>query len=430
MIVFILLVKRPRRSAANGKEPRRGVNALDLSRTRIVIVGAGQAGARAAEALRAAGHRGPIALVGDEQHPPYERPQLSKAMLINAGEEPRFIRNSQDWAAIDVELSTSSPTVAIDVNRRAIGLSDGREIAFDRLLLATGTRPRRLRELENCGLRVCYLRCIDDARELRRNLGKGTRVVLVGGGVIGLEVASAAIACGCEVTVLEKAEQLLPQVGSPALSEYLRRQHSDRGVAICCNVTVVGATTEGVQLSDGKTVPADLVIVGVGVEPAADLARQTELAVDQGIRVNSSGMTGIDGIYAAGDVAEQWSGWHGRWMRVENWANAQNQAIATARSMAGQDISYEAPPWFWSDQFEANIQVIGHPGGADEIVRGDVARGRFTTISLRDGEVVGAVTVSSAKDMAHLRRLAASRKRVNPADIANPAFDLKQALAS
>jgi p-cumate 2,3-dioxygenase ferredoxin reductase subunit len=183
-------------------------------------------------------------------------------------------------------------------------------------------------------------------------------------------------------------------------------------------------------LSDGRIVPADLVVVGVGVEPAADLARQAGLAVDQGIRVGPSGMTEIDGVYAAGDVAEQWSGWHGRWMRVENWANAQNQAIATARNMVGQDVSYEAPPWFWSDQFEANIQVIGHPGGADEIVRGDVERGRFTTISLRDGEVVGAVTVSSPKDMALLRRLAASRKRVNPSDIANPAFDLKQALAS
>jgi p-cumate 2,3-dioxygenase ferredoxin reductase subunit len=403
---------------------------LDLSQTRIVIVGAGQAGARAAEALRAAGHRGSITLLGEEQHPPYERPQLSKAMLINAHEEPRFIRNAQDWAAIDIVLTTSSPTVAIDVNRRAIGLSDGREIAFDRLLLATGTRPRRLSDLENCGLRVCYLRCIDDALQLRRNLTQGSKVVLIGGGMIGLEVASAAIALGCEVTVLEKAARLLPQVGSPTLSRYLERLHSDRGVAICCNVTIASATPKGMQLSDGRNVPADLVVVGVGVEPAVDLARQAGLTVDQGIRVGPSGMTGIEGIYAAGDVAEQWSDWHGRWMRVENWANAQNQAIATARTMAGQNNSYAAPPWFWSDQFEANIQVIGHPGGSDEIVRGDVARGRFTTISLRDGEVAGAVTVRSPKDMALLRRLAASRKRVNPSDIANPAFDLKQALAS
>ncbi|WP_454631674.1 NAD(P)/FAD-dependent oxidoreductase [Bradyrhizobium cenepequi] len=403
---------------------------MDPSRTRIVIVGAGQAGARAAEALRAAGHRGPITLLGEEDHPPYERPQLSKAMLTNADEEPRFIRNSQDWAAIDVELSTSTSTVSIDANRRAVGLSDGREISFDRLLLATGTRPRRLRDLENCGLRVCYLRCIDDALELRRNLKPGTKLVLVGGGVIGLEVASAAIARGCEVTVLEKAERLLPQVGSPELSKYLRRLHSDRGVVVCCNATIVGATAKAIRLSDGKIVPADLVVVGVGVEPAADLARELGLTVDQGIRVDCSGMTEIEGIYAAGDVAEQWSDWHGRWMRVENWANAQNQAIATARNMAGQDVSYEAPPWFWSDQFDANIQVIGHPGGADEIVRGNVERGRFTAVSLRDGEVIGAVTVSSPKDMAVLRRLAASRKRVNPSDIANPAFDLKQALAS
>lgn len=403
---------------------------LDLSQTRIVIVGAGQAGARAAEALRTAGHRGSITLLGEEEHPPYERPQLSKDMLADVDAPPRFIREAQDWTAIDVTLCTSSRTTAIDVDRHAVGLANGREISFDRLLLATGTRPRRMAELENGGLRVCYLRCIDDAIELRRQLMPGTRVVLVGGGVIGLEAASAAIARGCHVTVLEKAACLLPQVGSPELSRYVSRLHGNRGVTLCCNVSIAGAADGGIRLADGILVPADLVIVGIGVEPAAELARDAGLAVDRGIRVAASGATELEDVYAAGDVAEQWSKSHGRWMRVENWANAQNQAIATARNMAGQDCSYDAPSWFWSDQYDANIQVIGDPGGADEIVRGDVDGGRFTTISLRDGEVIGAVAVNSPKGMALLRRLAASRKRLSPSDLANPAFELKRALAS
>jgi NADPH-dependent 2,4-dienoyl-CoA reductase/sulfur reductase-like enzyme len=369
-------------------------------------------------------------MLGEEEHPPYERPQLSKAMLLELDAQPRFIRAAPDWDSIGVTLCTSSRTASIDVDRRTIGLANGREIAFDRLLLATGTRPRRMRELENCGLRVCYLRNIDDALELRRHLTQGTRVVLVGGGVIGLEVASAAVARGCQVTVLEKASLLLPQIGSPELGRYVSRLHGDRGVTICCNVNIAGAADDGIRLEDGTIIPADLVIVGVGVEAATELARDAGLAGVQGIRITAFGATELESVYAAGDVAEQWSKCHGRWMRVENWANAQNQAIATAKNMAGQDSPYDAPSWFWSDQFDANIQVIGYPGGAAEIVRGDVDGGRFTTISVRDGEVIGAVAVNSPKDMALLRRLTAARKRIHPSDIANPGFDLKRALAS
>jgi len=182
------------------------------------------------------------------------------------------------------------------------------------------------------------------------------------------------------------------------------------------------------ELDGGRFVPADIVLIGVGVEPSAELARQSGLQVDQGIRVAQSGATSVDGIYAAGDVAEQWSRCHDRWMRVENWANAQNQAIAAAKNMAGAEAPYDAPPWFWSDQYDANIQIVGHPGGGEEIVRGDTVNGRFTTISLRDGEVAGGVSVNSPRDMAVLRRLVSSRKAVRKSDLENPAFELKRAL--
>jgi p-cumate 2,3-dioxygenase ferredoxin reductase component len=403
---------------------------VNLSKTRVVIVGAGQAGGRAAEALRAAGHTGPITLIGEEAHLPYERPQLSKAILLDSEPNPAFIRDSNDWAELEVTLSISSRAVAADADRREIGLEDGKTFAFDQLLLATGTRPRRMPELETGPLPVSYLRCMDDALALRSALQPGKNVVLVGGGVIGLEVASAAVARGCHVTVLEKATTVLPQIGSLVLSRYAVNLHTAKGVHIMCGASVRRATAVGIELDDGTVVPADMVLVGIGVEASVDIACQLGLNSQHGIKVSTSGATDIDGIHAAGDVAEQWSRCHGRWMRLENWANAQNQAIATAKNMTGEATVNEAPPWFWTDQYDANIQIVGHPGGGDEIVRGDVASGRFTTLSIRDGEVVGGIAVNTTRDMSVLRRLVTSRKAIRISDLENPNFELKRALAS
>lgn len=403
---------------------------MNLSKTRIVIVGAGQAGGRAAEALRAAGHVGSITLIGEEAYLPYERPQLSKSILLDSEPNPAFIRAAQDWAELDVTLSTSSRVVAADIERREIGLEDGRAFAFDRLLLATGTHPRRMPELESGPLPVSYLRCMDDALALRQALQPGKNIVLVGGGVIGLEVASAAVARGCHVVVLEKKTTVLSQVGSPTLSQYAQELQAARGVKVICGASIKQATGRGIELEDGTIVPADIVLVGIGVEPSVDLAQQLGLDTDHGIKVDASGATDIDGVHAAGDVAEQWSRCHDRWMRLENWANAQNQAIATAKNIAGEAAIYEAPPWFWSDQYDANIQIVGHPGGGDEIIRGDVANGRFTTLSIRDNEVVGGVTINAPRDMSVLRRLVASRKTVQRSDLENPNFELKRSLAS
>ena len=403
---------------------------VNLSQTRVVIVGAGQAGARAAEALRAAGHIGPITLIGEEAHLPYERPQLSKAILLDSEPNPAFIRNSNDWVELDVTLSTSSRAVAADADRREIGLEDGKTFAFDQLLLATGTRPRRMPELETGPLPVSYLRCMDDVLALRNALQPGKNVVLVGGGVIGLEVASAAVARGCHVTLLEKAATVLPQIGSLVLSRHAENLHTAKGVHIMCGASVKRATAGGIELDDGTVIPADMVLIGIGVEASVDIAHQLGLKGHHGIKVNTSGATDIDGIHAAGDVTQQWSRCHGRWMRLENWANAQNQAIATAKNMAGEITVYEAPPWFWSDQYDSNIQIVGHPGGGDEIVRGDVAGGRFTTLSVRDNEVVGGIAVNAARDMSVLRRLVASRKAVRRSDLENPNFELKRTLAS
>nr|BAA82115.1 PsbAa [Rhodopseudomonas palustris] len=402
---------------------------MDLLESRIVIVGAGQAGARAAEALRAAGHRGAVTLIGDEPHPPYERPQLSKKMLLDQQADATFIRTTQEWSDLGVTLRTGTRAVTIDLNQRKLALSGGDDIGFDRLLIATGTRPRRLAALEGTKVAVHYLRGIDDALTLRPQLIEGHRVALVGGGVIGLEVAAAALSRGCEVTIIERADDLLPQIGSPSLIRFAHDMFVKRGAAILCKAELSGQQTHSLTLADGRVVDADVIVVGIGSEPAGELALQIGLAGVQVFVFDARGATECDHVVAAGDVAEQWSAIpRFAWLRLENWANAQNQAIATARAMAGLDSRYEAPSWFWSDQFDANIQVVGHPACANEIIRGDAGSARFSAISVRDGEVVGAVSVNNAKDMAMVRRLVASRKKVDPAALANPAFDLKRAL--
>jgi len=399
------------------------------SQQSIVIVGAGQAGGRAAEALRAAQFPGSITMIGGEIHLPYERPQLSKSLLLDQSAAPAFLRSSDEWSGLGVDVHTGVEATECDPERRVIGLADGREFKFDKLLFATGTRPRRLPALEKGPVPVHYLRDMNDALVLRDALAIGRRLVLVGGGVIGLEVAAAATERGCSVTVVEAMPDVLAQVGSPIISGYFRKLHAGHDVTVLTGVTAVRSVPGALEVSDGTLCPADLVLVGIGVEPVLDLASRLGLPSEQGIRVDRHGATELDGVYAAGDVALQWNRCCDRWMRIENWANAQNQAAATAKAMLGEDGGYDAVPWFWSDQYKTNLQMVGTLARVEEVVRGDICSGRFSVIGLRDGEVVGGATVNAPKDMAVLRRLVTMRKRPNRGDLENRGFDLKRALS-
>lgn len=404
---------------------------LSMAPKRIVIVGAGQAGARAAESLRSSGFTGSIALIGEEPHLPYERPQLSKEILLKPDSAVAFIRSAEQWAEVGVDLHLGAPVVGADYEKNVVGLADGREFMFDQLLIATGTRPRRLVEIERGPTPVQYLRGIEDAVALRSRLVPQQRLVLVGGGVIGLEVAAAAAVCGCHVTVVEAAPCFMLHIGSKTLSRRLESLHHSHGIEIRYGVTVANNIEGGVELSDGTRLAADCLIVGVGVEPAVELGRSLGLATEQGIRVQDDGCSEIPGIYAAGDVALQFSRWHDRWMRIENYANAQNQASAIATVMLGGKYAAQAAPWFWSDQYGINIQVVGNPGTGDEIVRGgDADAERLTVVSMRDDELVGAITLNNARDMAALRRLVTSGARVARADLENPATDLRRIVSN
>jgi p-cumate 2,3-dioxygenase ferredoxin reductase subunit len=398
--------------------------------TRIAIIGAGQAGGSAAEALRKGGHRGAITLIGVEAHAPYERPPLSKAMLTEAEPQAPFLRAEGYWSELDVRLLTGKTAVACDIKTRNITVTGSGQIPFDKLLFATGTVPRRLPLIEQSGLPTFYVRTLEDSAALRAALTPGKRVVLIGGGVIGLEVAASATKLGCKVTVVEALHRLLARALPDAVSDYLVALHGSHGVEFRFDVSVQSANAKGLVLSDGSRLEADLVVVGIGVQPCVELAKAIGAGNDEGIPVDVFGATFIPDVFATGDVAIQFSRWHGRSLRIESWANAQNQSIAVAANMLGQKTEYNAVPWFWSDQYDLNLQVVGDASGhqaGDKVVVRNHVEGRFTTFNLRDGALVGAATVNSPKDMSALRKLVAALAHISPEDLQNPAVDLRRA---
>jgi p-cumate 2,3-dioxygenase ferredoxin reductase subunit len=395
----------------------------------IVIAGAGQAGARAAEALRARGFEGAITMIGDEPHPPYERPQLSKAMLHSPDAPIAYIKQARDWSdVLGIRLETGAAAVDCDTDRRIVSTAKGRSFPFDRLLLATGTKPRRLAALESASLDVQYLRNVEDAFQFRRHIAARSRIVIVGGGVIGLEAACAAAKSGCHVTVIESEVRLLARAFPALISDLVADKHRSHGVAFVFGATVTGSTPHSVQLSNGTEIVADLVLVGIGVTPSSDLATRLGLPTADGIAVDACGRTAVSGVFCAGDAALQWSRCHGRAIRVETWANAQNQAIAVAANMIGEISAYNDPPWFWTDQYDLNIQVVGDMRDADHIARGDPTGAKFSIIAMRGTEVVGALAVNAAKDMAMLRRIIAGNAKPQRADLESPGYDLRAAL--
>lgn len=398
---------------------------------KIVIAGAGQAGGRAAEALRSAGFGGSITVIGEEKHLPYERPQLSKELLASSDAPVTYLKPVSDWTdVLDVGMITGTAVVACDAERRTVATGDGGTFGYDRLLLATGTQPRRLRALEGAGPRVHYLRSIEDSLNLRQSFHRQSRVVIVGGGVIGLEAACAAAKCGCDVTVVENQGRLLARAFPDLVGKVVEARHRNNGVRFEFGVSVASGTTNGVRLTNGAELKADIVLVGIGVDPTNAIARDLGLPADSGIEVDAFGRTAVPYVFSAGDVALQWSKCHDRALRIETWANAQNQAICVAGNMLGAEREYDDPAWFWSDQYDLNIQVVGDMLNADHIVRGDSRSDRFSVAALRGNEMVGAISVNAAKDMAMFRRLVARQARVDRSDIESPAFDLRRALKS
>jgi 3-phenylpropionate/trans-cinnamate dioxygenase ferredoxin reductase subunit len=402
-------------------------------RSTVVIVGANLAGGRAAEALRKEGFDGRIFLVGEEPHPPYERPPLSKEYL--RGEMPReelFVQPESFWAEQEIELLMGVRAVSLDLAHKRVELSSGERLSFDKLLLATGGRVRRL-EVPGADLEgIHYLRTVDDSEALARELRPGRRLAIVGAGFIGSEVAASAREKGLEVTMIEVLPLPLQKALGPEVGRIYADIHRQHGVELVLGEGVErfegDSRLQAVVTSTGRRIECDLALVGVGIVPATELAEAVGLTVDNGIVVNEFCQTSHPDVYAAGDVANFYSPVLGRRLRVEHWHNAQNQGMAAARSMLRGE-PYAEVPWFWSDQYYLNMQYVGFADAWDRLVfRGDVEARRFTAFYLRQGRLEAALAINRPRDIRAARELIQARAALDPERLADESQDLRSLL--
>ncbi len=401
----------------------------------FVVIGAGQAAGRAVEAMRGEGFEGRIVLVGTEDHLPYERPPLSKQLLTGEYEPERtYLRDRAFYDEHGIELRLGTSALGIDREARTIDLSDGEALSYDKLLLTTGARVRRLSSPGSDLPGIYYLRDISDSLAIRTHFAEGASLVIVGGGYVGLEAAAAAASRGCHVTVLEMAPLIMNRVVAPDVSRFYEAVHRDQGVDIRTGAAVEGFAggdrVEAVLCGDGVSIPADFVVVGVGIEAEATLAEAAGLPVDNGIVVDEYGRTEDPAIFAAGDVANHPNSLLGRRVRLESWQNAQNQAINTARTMCGRLEPYAEIPWFWSNQYDLNLQLVGLPETWDQlVVRGNMVDHKFSVFYLADGKVVAANGVNTPRDVRLARMFMEQNICPNPAALGDPDTPLKSLLA-
>jgi 3-phenylpropionate/trans-cinnamate dioxygenase ferredoxin reductase subunit len=397
----------------------------------IVVVGAGQAGGWAAKTLRAEGYAGRIVLIGAEAHPSHERPPLSKAVLAGtAPPEVTHLFKPDEFAALDIDWRAGARATAIDRGAKCVSLADGSSIAYDKLILATGGTARRLPVPGGNSPRVLYLRTIEDSLAIRAALGPGKKLVVIGGGWIGLEVAATARKLGTSVIVVEGLDRLCARTVPPGISAFLQARHEREGVEIRLGAGVQAINDAGaltVRLADGTELAADAVVAGIGLEPDVALARDAGLAVDNGIVVDEQGRTSDPDIFAAGDCANTPIPCLGRRVRLESWANAQNQAIVAAKAALGQDARYDELPWFWSDQYDVNLQILGLPARWPEpIARGDPAGGSFSYFYLDGDRIAAIVSVNAPRDLRAAKKLVQTGKAVRPESLADPAVQLQR----
>jgi 3-phenylpropionate/trans-cinnamate dioxygenase ferredoxin reductase subunit len=400
-----------------------------------VIVGAGQAGLQAALSLRAGHYAAPITLIGDEPHAPYQRPPLSKAAL-DAGIAPDALalRAPALLESQRIRLVTGTRVTGIDRAHRTVQCG-AVPLAYEHLILATGTRARPLPLPGHAASGVHLLRTLDDALSLQAALGAAASVVVIGGGFIGLEVAATAAKKGKTVTVIEALPRLMARVVSPPVSAAAAALHRAHGVDLrfgtgVAAITVASDRARGVVLADGTDIPADLVLVGIGALPNDALAREAGLAVDNGITVDRRQRTSDPAIYAIGDCAWHWNPFAGQWMRLESVQNAVDQAKVAAADILGQGRDYAAVPWFWSDQFDLKLQIAGLPGAGDQAsLRGDPHSLRFSVFHTRDGVVMAVESLSRPGDHMLGRKLVEQGVRLSAAEIADENLDLKGRIA-
>lgn len=377
----------------------------------IVIVGAGHAGGRCAERLRHFGWQGGIVLVGDEPCLPYERPPLSKGMLVDEVEpRPSFVIDLDMLSGLGIEHVAGQVVQSIDVWAKKVRLGDNRQVAYGKLVLATGLTPRRLPALDVLGSRVCYLHKLEQARALRGAIRSGTKLLIVGAGFIGLEVAASARKLGADVTVIEAAPRPLGRVLPAYVAGLISARHQAAGVRILCDQTIeeIVQTPEriSVKLRGGEAVHPDLVLVGIGGTPNDALARSAGLIVDNGIEVDEQCRTSDLDVYAIGDAASQRNARYGRRWRLESWMNAEEMAANAAASICGQPFNEASVPYFWTDQFDQRYQIAGllEPE-ADIYEQGNAGEAGYLVCFVVDGRIRGLFGIDAGKAFRKVQNL-------------------------
>jgi 3-phenylpropionate/trans-cinnamate dioxygenase ferredoxin reductase component len=401
----------------------------------IVIVGASLAGAKAAETLRQEGFDGRVVLVGEEPVRPYERPPLSKDYLRGeAGLDKVFVHAESFYADHDIDLRLSTAVTSLDLSGRTVALDSDERIAFDEVLLTTGATPRRLSlpgaELDG----IHYLRQLTDSDALHAAITSSTRVVVIGAGWIGCEVAASARQLGANVAIAEPLQFPLERVLGPELGRFFRDVHADHGVEFHLGVGVSELRGQGrveeVVLADGTVLAADVVVAGIGVVPRVELAEAAGLTLDNGVVTDEWLATSAPGVFAAGDVANAWHPVLERRIRLEHWSSALNQGPAAARNMLGLKTPYEKIPYFFSDQYDVGMEYSGHAAATDQVVfRGDPAGREFIAFWLEDGRVKAGMNVNVWDVADQIAALVASKQPIDPARLADPGADLASLLS-
>ena len=401
----------------------------------FVIVGAGLAGAKAAETLRREGFDGRLTLIGDEPERPYERPPLSKDYLRGETMDAPYVHEATFYRDNDIELLTSTRVTGIDLGLRELLLEGDRHLGYDRLLLATGAVPRRLDVPGGKLDGIHYLRTLPDSARIGERIESGQRLVVVGSGWIGAEIAASARQKGCEVAMIEMASLPLERVLGPEIGRIYLDLHRDNGVEFIPETTVERfegeGTVERVITKDGAVIETDFVVVGIGVAPRTGLVETAGLKIDNGVVVDERLETSSPGVFAAGDVANAWHPFYGHNLRVEHWANALNQGPVAARAMLGQDVSYDEIPYFFSDQYDVGMEYSGYATEWDEVVfRGDVDAREFIAFWVKDERVVAGMNMNVWDVSDPIRELIRSRRPVSSRDLADVNVRLSQLIAN
>ena len=404
----------------------------------VVVIGGGQAAGWVLKTLRKEAFAGRLVMIADETHLPYERPPLSKAVLSGEADiDTVRIVDPEAFASLNVEAWQPDRATSIDRATRTVHTVQGRSIQYDRLVIATGGAARRLPASLVNSAHVTYLRTLDDAVSLGARLRASQRVLVVGGGWIGLEVAATARKLGVAATVIEGLDRLCARSVPPAVSDFLLDLHRANGVDVRLGARLVSladhpddASRLRATFEDGSTIDADFAVAGIGLAPHTQIAQEAGIEVNDGIVVDTFGQTSDPLIFACGDVANHPSAWLKRRVRLESWANAQNQAIAVGKAALGKREAYAEIPWFWSDQFDVNLQILGDIApDAQPVVRGDLAARRATLFFVEAGEtgtaIRGVIAINNARDLKLARKWMSQGKTIDVATL----VDVQKALA-